>query len=124
MNDEVVETMIKQCHVIMHGVNNLLKKRVLCKDDSLASSFQVENIGDVENVGNIVENLCNEKLHDEMSYIFEDDVERYVGESEFDSMNEEVKKILRKVMKRLVVKKILNKIKRTITKGMHMGMMT
>jgi hypothetical protein len=55
MNDEVVNTVIKQCHMIMDGVNNLSR-------------------------------------------------------------------ILQKVMRRLVVGKILNKI-RTITKGMHVGMM-
>jgi hypothetical protein len=39
MNDEVVNMVIKQCHMIMDGVNNLLKKRVSCKDDALAKSF-------------------------------------------------------------------------------------
>ncbi len=35
-----------------------------------------------------------------------------------------MKKILWKVMRRLVARKILNEIRRTITKGMHVGMMT
>jgi hypothetical protein len=38
---------------------------------------------------NTIEDLCNEKLHGEMSYIFEDGVEGLVGEFGFDSMNEE-----------------------------------
>jgi hypothetical protein len=60
MNDEVVDTAINQCHVIMDGVNNLLKKQVSCKDDALVESFWVKNIGDVQNVGNTVEDLRNE----------------------------------------------------------------
>ncbi len=36
MNDEMVKTVIEQCHVIMDGVNNLSKKQVSCKDDALA----------------------------------------------------------------------------------------
>jgi len=30
-------------------------------------------------MGNVVEDLCNEELHGEMSYIFEDGVEGFVG---------------------------------------------
>jgi hypothetical protein len=41
----------------------------------------------VENMGNIVEDLCNEELHGEMSYIFEDGVERFIGEFVFNSMS-------------------------------------
>jgi hypothetical protein len=48
----------------------LLEKRVSCKDDSLAESFGVENIHDVENMGNTIEDLCNEELHGEMIYIY------------------------------------------------------
>jgi hypothetical protein len=88
MNDEVVETMIEQCHMIMDGVNNLSKKQVACKDNPIVESLWVENIGDVENMGNIVEDLCNQELHGEMNYIFEDGVEGSVGESRYDSMNE------------------------------------
>jgi len=47
MNDEVVDTVINQCHMIMDGVNNLLKKQVSCRDDALVKSFRVMNIGDV-----------------------------------------------------------------------------
>jgi hypothetical protein len=107
----------------MDGVNNLSKKRVSCRDDALAMNFRVENIGDMENMGNRIEDLCNEELNGEMSYIFEDGVEGSIGESGFDFINKEVKKILQKVMKRLVTRKILNEIRRTIAKGMHMGMM-
>jgi hypothetical protein len=35
----------------------------------LVESFRVRKIDDVENMGNIVEDLCNEELHGEMSYI-------------------------------------------------------
>jgi hypothetical protein len=55
MNDEEVVTMRDQRHMIVYGVNNLLKKRISCKDDSLAKSFRVENICDVENMENKVE---------------------------------------------------------------------
>jgi hypothetical protein len=40
--------------VIVDGVNNLLKKQVSCKDNSLAKNFWVENIHDVENMGNTI----------------------------------------------------------------------
>jgi uncharacterized protein YprB with RNaseH-like and TPR domain len=50
--------------MIMDGVNNLLKKWISCKDDSLVDNFWSENIRDVENMGNIVE-----ELHGEMIYI-------------------------------------------------------
>ncbi len=80
---------IEQCHMIMDGVNNLLKKWVSCKDNVLAKSFRAKNISDVENMGNRIEDLCNEELDGEMSYIFEDGVEGSIGESRFDSMNEE-----------------------------------
>jgi len=75
--------------MIMDGVNNLLKNRVSCKDNVLAKSFRAKNISDVENMGNRIEDLCNEELDGEMSYIFEDGVEGSIGESRFDSMNEE-----------------------------------
>jgi pyridoxal biosynthesis lyase PdxS len=76
-------------------------------------------------MGNIVEDLCNEELHGEMNYISEDGVEGFVGESGYDSMNEEKnEKNIVEAMKRLVAKFFLNKIKRTITKEMYLGMMT
>ncbi len=71
----------------MDGMINLLKKQISCKDDALAEIFRVQNIDDVENMGNIVEDLRNEELHGEMSYIFEDGVEKFVGESTFNFMN-------------------------------------
>ncbi len=40
-------------------------------------------------MGNIVEDLRNEKLRGEMIYIYEDGVEGSIGESRFDSMSEE-----------------------------------
>ncbi len=67
MNDEVVKTTIKQCHVIMDGVNNLSKKRVSCRDNALAENFQAKDIVDVENMGNTFEDLHNEELHGEMN---------------------------------------------------------
>jgi hypothetical protein len=72
----------------MDGMNNLLKKQISCKEDALAESFRVQKIDDVENMGNIVEDLHNEELHGEMSYIFEYGVEKFVGESAFNSMSE------------------------------------
>ncbi len=39
-------------------------------------------------MGNIVEDLHDEELHGEMSYIFEDGVERFIGESGFNSMSD------------------------------------
>jgi hypothetical protein len=39
LNDEVVETMIEQRHVIMARVNNILKKRISCRNDALANSL-------------------------------------------------------------------------------------
>ncbi len=74
----------------MDGVNNLSKKRISCKDDSLMESFQAENMRDVENMGNIIEDLHHHELHGEMIYIFEDGVEESIGESGFDSMSEEI----------------------------------
>jgi hypothetical protein len=55
----------------------------------LEKNFKVKNISDVENMGNIIEDLCNEELHGEMSYISKDGVEGSVGESRFDFMSEE-----------------------------------
>jgi hypothetical protein len=89
MNDEKVASVRDQCHVIVDGVNNLSKKHVSCKDDSLAKSFQTKNMRDVENMSNIIEDLHNEELHGEMIYISKNGVERSIGESRFDSMNEE-----------------------------------
>jgi hypothetical protein len=43
MNDEEVATTRDQCHMIMDGVNNLLKKWISCKDDSLVDNFWSEN---------------------------------------------------------------------------------
>ncbi len=63
MNDEVVDRMIVQGHITMDGVNNLTKKQVSCKDNSLLESFEAKNIDGFKNMGNIVEDKCNEKLH-------------------------------------------------------------
>ncbi len=65
--------------MITNGVNNFSKKQVSCKDNFLEKSFRAENVNDVENMGNRVEDL-----HGEMSYISEDSVEGFVGESGFD----------------------------------------
>jgi len=54
----------------MDGVNNLSKNHISYKDDALAKSFRTENNNDVENVGNTIEDLCIEKLHGEMNYIY------------------------------------------------------
>ncbi len=84
-NDEVVKTVIKQCHMIMDGVNSLSKKKISCRVDALAKSFMAENISDVNNMGNTIEDLRNEELQGEMSYIFKDGVEGFIGESRSDS---------------------------------------
>ncbi len=89
MIDEMVEMAIKQGHVTMDGVNNLAKKQVSCKDDSLPKSFRAENIDDFENMGYTIEDLCNEELHGERSYISKDGVEGFVGEFGPNSMNKE-----------------------------------
>ncbi len=75
--------------MIMDGVNNLSKKWVWYKDDALVESFRVEKINDVENMGNIVEDLRNEELHGEMSYISKNGVEGSIREFGSDSMNKE-----------------------------------
>jgi len=73
----------------MDGVNNLSKNQISHRDDALTKIFQAENNIDVENVGNTVEDLCNEKLHGEMSYIYEDGVEGSIGEFGSNFMIEE-----------------------------------
>ncbi len=50
-------------------MNNISKKWVSFKDNALIKSFQVKNINDVENMNNTIEDLHNEELHGEMSYI-------------------------------------------------------
>jgi hypothetical protein len=60
MNDKMVKMVIMQCHVIMDRVNNVLKKRISCRNDALKESFWAENINDMENMGNTVEDLHNE----------------------------------------------------------------
>ncbi len=75
VNDEKVVMARDQCQVIVDGVNNFSKKQISCKDNSLAESSWAKNIRDMENMGNRVEDLCNEELCGEMIYIFEDGVE-------------------------------------------------
>ncbi len=60
MNDELVVTMLDQGDLIMDGVNDLVKKQVSCKDDSLLNGLWHENIVDFENISNIIQDLCNE----------------------------------------------------------------
>ncbi len=108
----------------MDGVNNLSKNQISHRDDALTKSFRTENNVDVENVGNIVENLCNEKLHGEMSYIYEDGVEGFVGESGSNFMNEEGnEKNIEEGDEKVGVKENFEKSK-DYNQGMHMGMMT
>ncbi len=115
---------LRQCHMIMDGVNNLSKNCISYRDDALAKSFQTKNNDDVENVGNIVEDLCNEELHGEMSYIYEDGVERFVRESGTNSMNEEGnEKNIEEGDEKVGGKENFEKNK-DYNQGMHMGMMT
>jgi hypothetical protein len=110
--------------MIMDGVNNLSKNCISYRDDALAKSFQTKNNDDVENVGNIVEDLCNEELHGEMSYIYEDGVERFVRESGTNSMNEEGnEKNIEEGDEKVGGKENFEKNK-DYNQGMHMGMMT
>jgi len=44
----------------MDRVNNLVKKQVSCKDNSLLESFETKNIDGFKNMSNIVEDKCNE----------------------------------------------------------------
>jgi hypothetical protein len=44
----------------MDGVNNLAKKQVSCRDNSLLESFKTKNIDGLKNMGNIIEDKCNE----------------------------------------------------------------
>jgi hypothetical protein len=66
-------------------MNNLMKKQVSCKDNSLPSGLQHENIVDFRNMGNTFEYLCNEELHGEGRYTLDDDVQGFG----FDSKNKE-----------------------------------
>jgi hypothetical protein len=54
LNDEFAVMMLDQNDLTMDGVNNLVKKRVSWKDDSLLDGLWFENIVDFENMGNIV----------------------------------------------------------------------
>ncbi len=69
----------------MDVTNNLVKKQVWCKDNSLPNGLQHENIVDFRNMGNIIQDFCNEELHGEGSYTSNDNVQG----SSFDSKNKE-----------------------------------
>ncbi len=69
----------------MDGANNLMKKQVSCRDDSLLDGLQLENIADFENMGNIVQDLCNDELHGEGSYTSKDGVQGSACESSSNS---------------------------------------
>jgi hypothetical protein len=73
----------------MDGVNNLVKKQISCKDDSLPDGLQPKNIIVFENMGNTIQDLCNEELHGKGSYTFEDGVQGSMCKSSFDSKNKE-----------------------------------
>ncbi len=77
----------------------------------------------MENVGNIVEDLCNEKLHGEMSYIYENGMEGSVGEYGLNPMNEKgSEKNIGKGNEKVSRKENFEKTK-DYNQGMHMGMM-
>ncbi len=73
----------------MDGVNNLTKKQVSCKDGSFPDGLRPKNIIDFENMGNTIQDLCNEELHGEKSYTFEDGVQGSLCNFSFDSRSEE-----------------------------------
>jgi hypothetical protein len=54
LNDELAVMMLEQGDLTLHVVNNLLKKRISCRDDSLSDGLQLENIIDFDNMGNVV----------------------------------------------------------------------
>jgi len=54
LNDELAITVFDHGDVTMHGVNNLTKKRVSCRDNSLPNGLWLDNIIDFENMGNTV----------------------------------------------------------------------
>jgi hypothetical protein len=85
LNDELVVMVLDQGDLTMDGVNNFVKKRISYKDDSLPDGLQLENIIDFENMGNAVQDLCNEELQGEGSYTSEDDVQGPACKSSFDS---------------------------------------
>jgi hypothetical protein len=75
LNDELVILVFDQGDLTMDGVNNLAKKQVSCRDDSLPDVLWPENIIDFENMGNTIKDLCNEESHGKGSYTFEDSVQ-------------------------------------------------
>ncbi len=70
---------------IMDVMNNLAKKQISCKDNSLLDGLWLEYVLDFRNMGNTIQDLCNEELHGEGNYTSNDNVQG----SSFDSNNEE-----------------------------------
>ncbi len=54
LNDELVVTVFDHGDVTMDGMNNLMKKRVSCRDNSLPNGLRPDNIVDFEHMGNTV----------------------------------------------------------------------
>ncbi len=55
----------------------------------MPDGLQPENVIDFENMGNTVQDLCNEELHGKRSYTFEDGVQGSVCDYGFDSRSKE-----------------------------------
>ncbi len=85
LSDELVVMVFDQRDPTMDGVNNLVKKKVSCKDNLVPNSLRLENIIDCENMGNTVENLYIEELHGKQSHISKDGMQGSVCKSGFDS---------------------------------------
>ncbi len=73
----------------MDGVNNLVKKWVSCRDNSLFNGLWPENIIDFENIGNTIHDLCNEELHGERCYTSKDGVQAFLCDSSFNSRSKD-----------------------------------
>ncbi len=101
-----------------------MKNWISYRDNALTKSFRIENNVDMENVGNTVEDLCYEKLHGEMNYIYEDGVEGSIEESGSNFMNKEGnEKNIEEGDEKVGGKENFEKTK-DYNQGMHMGMMT
>ncbi len=89
LNDELAIMVLDQGDLTMDGVNNFMKKRISCRDNSLLNGLWPKNIIDFENIGNTVQDLFNKKLHGKGSYTFEDDVQGFACNFGFNSRRKE-----------------------------------
>jgi len=69
----------------MDAMNNLTKKQVSCRNNSSPDGLWRKNIVDFKNMGNTIQDLCNEDLHGKGSYTLDDGMQGFG----FDSKNKE-----------------------------------